>query len=149
MITAFWSALVGMLGAYWYLLFVFVAIGVVKTPWFKGLAGEFQVNLLLKIRLLGDQYCLKTRGNLLEIDQHALFSTVIFIGDSEFKTTMPSNVTYAGGAISYITSMQQRILSASQVEVTKAATESGRLARGFATSRRHLAHVRKVVTSNE
>jgi hypothetical protein len=56
MITAFLSALLGLLGTYWYLLPVFVVIGVVKTPWFKGVAGELMVNLLFKIRLPGDEY---------------------------------------------------------------------------------------------
>lgn len=42
----------------WYLAPLFIAIAVIKTPWFKGALGEFQVNLLLKRFLPKEGYYL-------------------------------------------------------------------------------------------
>ena len=40
----------------WYLIPFFILIGLVKSPWFKGICGEFQVNMLLKLYLSKDEY---------------------------------------------------------------------------------------------
>lgn len=39
------------LAAFWYLIPVLVLLGIIKSAWFKGKAGEFQVNLLARLRL--------------------------------------------------------------------------------------------------
>jgi len=46
----------------------------------------------------------KTLESILGVESDKLFSVVVFVGDSTFKTTMPENVTYAGGYISFIKS---------------------------------------------
>jgi len=42
--------------ALWYLLPLFIISIVLKTPWFKGVMGEFKVNLLLKLFLSNKHY---------------------------------------------------------------------------------------------
>ncbi len=51
----------------------------------------------------------QTLQSALEIEPSKLFSLVVFIGDSEFKTPMPENVVFAGGYIRFIKSKQQRL----------------------------------------
>jgi hypothetical protein len=195
----------------WYILPVLVVIFVLQTPWFKGIFGEFQVNLILK-RLPQDEYHLikdvtlptengttqidhvvvsqygvfvietknmkgwifgsanqrqwtqrifkhsskfqnpihqnykhlKTIETLLDIDQNALFSVIVFIGGSTFKTEMPSNVTYASGCLSYIYTHSEKLLSHAQVNEVIQGLESGRLERGFSTNKAHKSHVREI-----
>ncbi|BCD98862.1 nuclease-related domain-containing protein [Marinagarivorans cellulosilyticus] len=63
----------------WYLIPFFVLVGVVKSPWFKGVFGEFQVNMLLKLFLSKDDYhliknvTLRTEDGTTQID-HILVS---------------------------------------------------------------------------
>ena len=40
----------------WYLFPIFVAIAILKNSWFKGVMGEFQINILLKLFLPKDIY---------------------------------------------------------------------------------------------
>lgn len=42
--------------ALWYLIPIALIVGLLKSAWFKGLIGEFQVNLLLKLFLPKDNY---------------------------------------------------------------------------------------------
>ena len=44
------------LGTLWYLAPIVVLVGVVKSPWFKGIFGEFQVNLATRLRLPRAEY---------------------------------------------------------------------------------------------
>ena len=52
---------------------------------------------------------------------------IVFIGDSEFKTHVPDNVTYAKGCIKYIKSKGGSLLSTDQVRATVDAIENGKL----------------------
>jgi hypothetical protein len=45
-----------------------------------------------------------------------LFSVVVFVGDSTFKTPMPDNVTYARGCTDYIRRKTKLVLTVAQVE---------------------------------
>ncbi len=40
----------------WYLIPLALLAGLLRSPWFKGVLGEFQVNLLLKLFLPKDKY---------------------------------------------------------------------------------------------
>ncbi|MCL1112224.1 NERD domain-containing protein [Shewanella basaltis] len=196
----------------WYIFPVILLTYITTTPWFKGLWGEFQVNLILK-RLPHNEYRrlknitlptdngttqidhivvskfgvfiietknmkgwifgsanqklwtqkifkyssqfqnpihqnykhLKTLEALLNINIDALFSVVVFIGDSQFKTEMPENVTYASGCLSYIRSHSAELLNQQQVLDIINNIESGRLARGFSTNQAHKAHVKEII----
>ena len=196
-----------------YLLPFFVLIFILNSAWFKGIIGEFQINLILKMRLPADKYKLiknvtlatddgttqidhilvcpygvfvietknmkgwifgaenqklwtqkifkysirfqnplhqnykhtKTLQKYLDIEPNTIFSIVVFIGDSQFKTKMPDNVTYGGGCVGYIKSKNERLLSDAQVTRVVSSIKSGQLARGIKTNREHVAHVRKIV----
>ena len=40
----------------WYLIPLALLAGLLRSPWFKGVLGEFQVNLFLKLFLPKDKY---------------------------------------------------------------------------------------------
>ena len=88
---------------------------------------------------------LKTLENCLDIPVDCLFSVIVFIGDSTFKTPMPDNVTYAKGCIKYIKSKGESLLSTDQVRTTVDAIENGKLKPSFKTNREHVAHVKQII----
>ncbi|MBL4761576.1 MAG: NERD domain-containing protein [Gammaproteobacteria bacterium] len=205
------------INAMWYLIPLAILTGTLKSPWFKGVIGEFQVNLLIKFMLPKDQYHLiknttlptedgttqidhiivskfgifvietknmkgwifgnpkqaqwtqqiykhksrfqnpihqnykhtKTLESSLNLDSNCIFSVIVFIGNSTFKTTMPENVTYAGGCIRYIKSKQNPVFSNSEVSNIIDSIETGRLERGFKTNREHVAHVKNVIANKK
>lgn len=200
-------------GAIWFVFPVLLVLAIVKTPWFKGIFGEFQVNLLFRFFLPRDRYHLlkdvtlptedgttqidhilvsrygvfvietknmrgwifgaagqkqwtqklykksfkfqnplhqnykhlKTLESVLELKSDTLFSVIIFIGDSHFKTPMPENVTYAGGGIRFIKSKTEERLSEKQVRDIVFFIEQKRFQRGLNTNRQHVAHVKALV----
>jgi len=85
----------------------------------------------------------------LELDAGKLFSLVVFVGDSEFKTPMPENVVYAGGYISYIKSKQQRILSDSEIIDACRKLQTGRLKPSIKTHIEHVRHVKSLVEQKQ
>jgi restriction system protein len=52
----------------------------------------------------------KTLENMLGIDPNHIFSVVVFVGGSTFKTEMPGNVVEVGGYIRYIKSKRTPLL---------------------------------------
>lgn len=49
----------------------------------------------------------QTLGSCLAIPSEHIYSVIVFVGDSTFKTKMPENVTYARGCIKYIKSKNE------------------------------------------
>lgn len=203
--------------ALWYLAPLLLLSMVLKSPWFKGVFGEWLVNVMLKVRLPKQQYHLiknvtlptedgttqidhivvscfgifvletknmkgwifgnanqkqwtqkifkhsskfqnplhqnykhvKTLEACLNVPEGSIFSVVVFVGDSTFKTPMPENVTYAGGCARYILSQRETLLSEEQMHDVIEAIENGRLARSFKTNREHVAHVKQIVVEKE
>ena len=201
----------------WYLIPLFILVTTLNSPWFKGVLGEFQVNLLIKIRLPKDHYhlikdvTLPTDGGTTQIDHvivsrfgvfvletknmkgwifgssnqsqwtqqiykhrnkfqnpirqnykhtktletalglnpNYVFSVIVFIGDSKFKTAMPDYVTYAGGCVGYIKSKQDHVFTDNEVNAIIDGIESGKLKRGYKTNREHVAHVKKVIAKKK
>jgi len=88
---------------------------------------------------------IKTIESALEIDPSKIFSVIVFVGDSTFKTKMPDNVTYAGGFVGYIKSKTDKIISKDEVNQIVTAIESGSLSRTFKTHREHVKHVQNIV----
>ena len=86
----------------------------------------------------------KTLAYCLDIPESKIFSVIVFVGDSEFKTEMPTNVTYAGGLIHYIKSKQEKILSLTEKESVIHTIESGRLKPSIKTHRDHAQHVKEI-----
>jgi hypothetical protein len=202
-----------MISAAWYLIPIFIFAIVLKSAWFKGLLGEWQVNLLIKIFLDKNEYHLiknvtlptddgttqidhiivskygifvvetknmkgwifgsenqkqwtqqiykhkskfqnplhqnykhvKTLEACLNAKNDSIFSVIIFIGDSTFKTKVPANVRFARGGIEYIKSKHDIALSEDEVADIIEQIESGRLERSFKTNRQHVEHVRKII----
>jgi len=78
-------------------------------------------------------------------NEDCIFSVIIFIGDSIFKTKMPDNVRFARGGIEYIKSKRDIAFSEDEVMDIIEQIESGRLERSIKTNRQHVKHVKKIV----
>jgi restriction system protein len=50
------SIAIQILGKVWYLIPIAIVVVIIKTPWFKGIAGEFSINVLTKMRLDKKEY---------------------------------------------------------------------------------------------
>jgi len=81
----------------------------------------------------------------IELEPNKVFSVVVFVGDSTFKTTMPDNVVYTGGYIRYIKSKMLPILSDSEVLAICTRIQSGRLKPSIRTHINHVKHVKAIV----
>lgn len=206
-----------MISAAWYLIPIFIFAIVIKSAWFKGVLGEWQVNLLIKFFLNKNEYhliknvTLPTEGGTTQIDHiivskygifvvetknmkgwifgngnqkqwtqqiykhkskfqnplhqnykhvktleatlaiesnaknDSIFSVIIFIGDSTFKTKMPENVRFARGGIEYIKSKTKIVFNAKEVASVIEQVESGRLERSFKTNRQQVKHVQEII----
>lgn len=203
---------------FWYLIPFFIFVIFVKTAWFKGILGEWQVNLLIKLFLDKNEYHLiknvtlptfiddkehgttqldhiivskygifvvetknmkgwifgsehqkqwtqqifkhktkfqnplhqnykhiKTLESCLKLKAGSIFSVIIFVGDSTFKTKLPNNVTFARGGIEYIKSHKNVVYARDEVFEIISTIESGRLERSYKTNRQHVKHVREIV----
>lgn len=202
-----------MFSAAWYLIPIFIFAIIIKSAWFKGVLGEWQVNLLIKFFLDKNEYHLiknvtlptddgttqidhiivskygifvvetknmkgwifgsanqkqwtqqifkhkskfqnplhqnykhvKTLETCLKTQSDTIFSVIIFIGDSTFKTKMPDNVRFARGGIEYIKSKTDVVFNAEEVTNIIKQIESGRLERSFKTNHQHIKHVREII----
>ena len=202
-----------MISAAWYLIPIFIFAVIIKSAWFKGVLGEWQVNMLIKFFLDKNEYHLiknvtlptddgttqidhiiiskygvfvvetknmkgwifgsenqkqwtqqifkhkskfqnplhqnykhvKTLEACLNAKNDSIFSVIIFIGDSTFKTKMPENVRFARGGIEYIKSKTDIVFNAKEVASVIGQVENGRLERSSKTNRQHVKHVRKIV----
>ena len=201
------------ISAVWYLLPLSIIAIILKSPWFKGVLGEWQVNLLIKFFLDKKEYHLiknvtlateggttqidhiivskhgifvietknmkgwifgsanqkqwthkifkhtskfqnplhqnykhvKTLEALLNIKNDTLFSVIIFVGDSTFKSKIPDNVGFARAGIKYIKNKRNIVFSEDEVTDIIKQIESGRLKPGFKTNVQHVRHVREIV----
>jgi restriction system protein len=199
--------------AAWYLIPIFIFAVIIKSAWFKGVLGEWQVNLLIKFFLDKKTYHLiknvtlptedgttqidhivvskygvfvietknmkgwifgnenqkqwtqkifkhtskfqnplhqnykhvKTLEACLKAKNDCVFSVIIFIGDSTFKTKMPDNVRFARGGIEYIKSKRDTAFSEDEVADIIEQIESGRLERSIKTNRQHVKHVKEII----
>ncbi len=201
----------------WYLVPLVFLAGLLKSPWFKGVLGEFQVNMLLKIFLSKDTYHLlknvtlptddgttqidhilvskygvfvietknmmgwifgspnqkvwtqkifkhsnkfqnpihqnykhlKILEHFLNVGSENIYSVIVFVGNSTFKTKMPESVTYAGGCIRYIKSKCDEVLTQEQVSEAIEVIRSGRLKPSLKTNRDHIAYVKEIIESKK
>lgn len=197
---------------FWYLIPLLILVAVFKSPWFKGILGEFVVNISAKWLLDKNEYHLiknvtlptedgttqidhiiisiygifvvetknmkgwffgnanqrfwtqkiykhlskfqnplhqnykhvKTLEQLLGLKDNQVYSLVVFVGDSTFKTEMPENVTSGFGYARYIKSKKQPVLSRQEVTEIITKIEQGRLSQSFETHRAHVKHVKTI-----
>jgi hypothetical protein len=201
----------------WYLFPILILGIIIKTPWFKGKAGEFLVNFLLNRFLDKQQYQLiknvtlptedgttqidhivvsqfgifvietknmkgwifgnakqkqwtqkifrntgkfqnplhqnykhtQTLAGCLNIPTDFIYSVVVFIGSSTFKTPMPENVTYARGCLKYIKTKNEIVFTPEQVNEIVSTIEEGRLSRSLKTNWQHNKHVKEIVAGKQ
>tara|TARA_R110001592_G_scaffold221139_2_gene475825 strand:+ start:32551 stop:33375 length:825 start_codon:yes stop_codon:yes gene_type:complete len=197
----------------WFLIPFVIAAILLKSPWFKGVIGEFIVNVALRLTLPKAQYRLiknvtlptesgttqidhivvsqygifvietknmkgwifgsenqamwtqkifkhstrfqnplrqnykhtKTLEKTLGINPQSMFSVIIFVGGSQFKTNMPPNVTYGMGCIKYIKSQSKELLTRKEVLEITEIIQQNRLNSGFSTNKAHVNHVKSIV----
>lgn len=201
------------ISAYSWLLFLGVMITFLKSPFMKGVSGEFQVNLAATFFLNKETYRLfknvtlptedgttqidhvivsrygvfvietknmtgwifgspqqkiwtqkiyrhttkfqnplhqnykhkKTLQDALELDANKVFSLVVFVGNSTFKTAMPENVVYTGGYIRFVKNKQLLLLSEYEIQAICEGIQSGRLESSIKTQVDHVKHVKSIV----
>lgn len=199
-----------------YLIPLLILVAIFKSSWFKGMLGEFVVNISTKWLLDKNEYHLiknvmlpteegttqidhiiisiygifvvetknmkgwifgnasqrfwtqkiynhsnkfqnplhqnykhvKTLEQLLELKDNQVYSLVVFVGDSTFKTEMPENVTSGFGYVRYIKSKKQPVFSQQEVAEIITKIEQARLSQSFETYRAHIKHV-KIIQSQK
>jgi len=87
----------------------------------------------------------KTLKSLLGLHNLQLHSVVVFVGDGEFKTEMPENVTYMEDFIEYIESKQQPVISAEEVQEIIEKIETERLEPSLETDLEHVKNLRNKI----
>lgn len=85
---------------------------------------------------------LKAIQALLGVPSTAIHSVVVFVGDSEFKTPMPSNVTHLGGLVTYIRSFTSPVLTKEQVDGVVEKLAQARLPATRDTARKHVQNLK-------
>jgi restriction system protein len=80
---------------------------------------------------------IKALEEFLGIDYNMFHSMVMFIGESKFKTEIPSNVM-DHGYLPYIKSKTEIFFTDQEVNRIVSALQSGRLEKSFATRRQHI-----------
>lgn len=90
---------------------------------------------------------IKTLETLLDCSEEHLHSVIVFIGDSTFKTDMPSNVTYARGSIRYIMQFSEVVFSDKDYAQLIESINQIKLKRGLITDLKHRNHVKDVALS--
>lgn len=91
----------------------------------------------------------ETLRSALELEPDKVFSVVVFVGDSTFKTAMPDNVVYGMGYVRFIKSKRQVVLSDSDVLAICAKIQSGRLKPSIRTHIDHVQHVKTLVEEKQ
>ena len=84
----------------------------------------------------------KTLQDLLELETEHVHSVIAFVGDCEFKTEMPSQVTKGDGFVAYIQSFTQTVWAPEEMQALLDKLEAVRLLPGRATDKQHVAHVK-------
>jgi len=81
----------------------------------------------------------------LGLDPSKIFSLVVFVGDSTFKTSMPDNVVSGRGYIRFIKNKKQVVLSDSEIRSICERIQSARLKPSLKTHIRHVRYVKSIV----
>ena len=199
------------------LIFILSVLYFLKSPWFKGFAGEMMVHISAKIHLSKDKYHVlrnvtlptadgttqidhiivseygvfvietknmkgwifggghqkqwtqkifkytnkfqnplhqnykhvETLKSILELNDHQIFSIVVFVGSSTFKTEMPENVINGPGLIRYIKSKDEQVILNADVPMILSKIEAERLVPSRETTRAHINHVKQLVEEKQ
>ncbi len=85
----------------------------------------------------------KVLQKLLNLSDEKLFSVVVFVGESTFKTDMPNNVLYPLGLLKYIKSHQTVLFTPREMWRAVEQIEDAQLDKGFKTDREHVQNLKK------
>ncbi|MCG6202417.1 nuclease-related domain-containing protein [Psychromonas antarctica] len=91
----------------------------------------------------------QTLAACLNLPTDCIYSVVVFVGDSTFKTKMPENVTYARGCLKYIKAKNETVFTPDQVAEIVSTIEAGRLSRSLKTNWQHNKHVKEIVAGKQ
>lgn len=91
----------------------------------------------------------ETLKSFLGLNDQQIFSLVVFVGDSTFKTAMPENVTHGSGFIRFIKYRKQPVISDEDVQGILAKIETGRLAPSSETNKAHINHVKHMISEKQ
>ena len=91
----------------------------------------------------------KTLENILDLSDKEIYSVIVFIGDSTFKTDMPENVTKGIGYVKHIKSFKTPVLTAEKVADIITTVSSERLKTSFKTHSKHVKHVKDIIKSKK
>jgi len=91
----------------------------------------------------------KTIESLLGLNDQQIYSVVVFVGGSKFKTEMPENVTSGFGYIRFIKSKNLPALTKSKVDEIVRKIEEGRLTPSLKTNKEHIEHVKHIVSEKK
>jgi len=84
----------------------------------------------------------KVLQNLLNLNDNQIFSIIVFIGEGEFKTPMPPNVTRGGEYLSYIESYKKQCLSSDEVKQIISIIQNNRKIQGRQTDTEHIKNLK-------
>ncbi|MFT5396752.1 MAG: restriction system protein [Gammaproteobacteria bacterium] len=89
----------------------------------------------------------KVLEDYLDVDSDSIFSVIVFIGDSTFKTDMPENVTYAWGCVKYIKS--RKLIKFKDQEISNIINKitGGILQPSFKTDIQHVSYLKQAKQS--
>lgn len=84
----------------------------------------------------------KTLEKLLNLDNNKLFSIVVFVGDSAFKTKMPNNVVHSLGLLKYIKAHKQVLFTPREMWRIVETIRDVQLPQSFKTDREHVRNLK-------
>ena len=79
----------------------------------------------------------KTLQKLLDLDDDKIFSIVVFVGESTFKTDMPDNVVRPRGLLKFIKTHKRVVLTSREMENIIDSIKHARFSKSFKTRREH------------
>ena len=87
----------------------------------------------------------ETLKSILGLNDQQLFSVVVFVGSSTFKTDMPENVVSGPRLIKFIKSKDDQVILNADVQMILSKIEAERLVSSRETTKAHINHVRQII----
>lgn len=84
----------------------------------------------------------KVLQKILNLDENQIFSIVVLVGESTFKTDMPRSVVYPLGLLKFIKSYHTVLFTPREMWRIIEAIEDAQLAKGFKTNREHVKNLK-------
>ena len=87
----------------------------------------------------------ETLKSILELTDQQIFSVVVFVGSSSFKTKMPDNVINGPNLIRYIKSKDRQVILGTDVSMLLSKIEAERLIPSRETTKAHIEFVNNII----